>query len=45
MNLADYTDSLRVSGYMGRIAAICLIVIVAVVIARAIGGRAKKPRE
>jgi len=41
MNLADYADNLQVSAYMGKIVAICLVVIVIVLVVRAIRGKRK----
>jgi hypothetical protein len=42
MTIADYSDSLRISGYMGRIAAICLGLAVVYILVMVITRKGKK---
>ncbi len=42
MTIADYSDSLRISGYMGRIAAICIALALVYVLVMAISKKGRK---
>ena len=41
MNIADYADNLRVSSHMGKVVAICVVLILVAIVIKAIWGKKK----
>ena len=41
MNIADYADNLRVSSHMGKVVAICVVLILVTIVIKAIWGKKK----